>query len=831
MAARFAELGVEAPFPGLRSFETEESFLFFGRETHTEELLRRLSEHRFLAIVGTSGSGKSSLVRAGLLPALHRGYLAGATSRWRFALLRPGTAPLDALAAALASKGVLGQEVTALRKTLGTSSGGLVAAVRQAGLAPGESLLLVVDQFEELFRFAPASPHADGRSQAALFVRLLLHAVESVVPIYVVLTMRSDYQGDCAQFPGLPEALNRSQYLVPRLTLDQRRQTIVRPLEIMEAGATPRLVNRLLNDAGDDPDQLPVLQHALLLTYRHWQEAGGQGDVDLPDYEAIGGIAEALGRHGDEILAGLPEADQRLTERIFRCLTTRERGRVIRRPKELGALYDVVGADDEATRARVNDVVSIFARREHSLLMVSAPTLAPGTVVDITHESLMRKWPKLVGWIEAEAKSAEWYSDLARDAGLHSDTQAGLWRDPKLSEVLARRDREDWSEAWALQYARPDDPPFAEVAGFLDESARVQAEERRHEELQQRTVLDRAQVLMRRFKRTSISLSLFLVILVAGGFVVYFLQKQNESRVKALTGKYLAVQQDLSTAQQEAAENRALKEKAENQLGKVGPAEKARLNEQLAALQAKYSASLTSADAYQRQLNEIQQSLDHANSDHKTLLDRIQALQKRIQELQTQLNSVKGERDKLQSDQASAANEYTALTKRYNELRAQLNAAKVDLYRFHLAAAQRTMARPIFKVVPQFSVVHLTGEPFGGTVAIGVGDVLVGNLSTIRVYVWTTDGDARLPEEFHGSRGRSERLFGLLDQDRLCSAAGAPACYQVRKIDTILGRQRSGSFLHDGVRYEIVAMGWSNGVEGQQDSISLAIYPAPEAAK
>src|SRR5262249_56708974 len=120
-------------------------------------------------------------------------------------------------------------------------------------------VLLVVDQFEELFRFA-AERRTRGDGDLLLFVRSLLEAVDQRdVPIYVVLTMRTDFLGDCTAFPGLPEALNRSQYLIPRLARDERRAAIERPMEIAGAELTPRLTQQILNDMGEDPDQLPVI--------------------------------------------------------------------------------------------------------------------------------------------------------------------------------------------------------------------------------------------------------------------------------------------------------------------------------------------------------------------------------------------------------------------------------------------------------------------------------------------------------------------------------------------------------------------------------------------
>jgi GTPase SAR1 family protein len=210
------------PFPGLRPFYSNEEHLFFGRENQVDRMIDRLAAHHFLAVVGSSGSGKSSLVNCGLRPALHRGYMASAGASWRMVQFRPGGDPIRALARELAKPGVLfdvwdHDGVTAeelVETTLRLGSLGLVDIVDQARLPEGMQLLVVVDQFEELFRFpalaTDAAKDADGPGQDAVaFIRLLLEACgQAKIPIHVVLTMRSDFIGDCAQFLGLAEAIN-----------------------------------------------------------------------------------------------------------------------------------------------------------------------------------------------------------------------------------------------------------------------------------------------------------------------------------------------------------------------------------------------------------------------------------------------------------------------------------------------------------------------------------------------------------------------------------------------------------------------------------------------
>ena len=199
------------PFPGLRPFETDESRLFFGREEQTEELLARLRRSHFLAVVGRSGSGKSSLIRAGLIPALQGGMMQGAGSGWRTALIKPGSDPIGNLAAELMKTNVLSEAGAGLRKyeaeaaieaMLRSGSLGFVNLLREARLREHEKLLLVVDQFEELFRFR--ATQKGSLDEASAFVKLLLEAArQRELSIYIVLTMRSDFLGDCAQFQGL----------------------------------------------------------------------------------------------------------------------------------------------------------------------------------------------------------------------------------------------------------------------------------------------------------------------------------------------------------------------------------------------------------------------------------------------------------------------------------------------------------------------------------------------------------------------------------------------------------------------------------------------------
>jgi len=246
------------PFRGLLPFEEEHAALFFGRDQEIRDIAARLEHRRLLAVTGVSGSGKSSLVLAGVIPMLKAGLIPRLGVRLHVATMKPRGGPLNELRRQLAA--ALERDIPA--DSLSRTTYGLVDAVNP--LAPGESLLLVVDQFEEIFQYRKDRLAIDGGSEADRLITLLLRAVEQAeVPIYVILTMRSDYLGACAIFRGLPEALNDGHYLVPRMTRQQLQEAIEGPMETVGAAIHPALVQELLNQSVEEPDHLPVLQHLL----------------------------------------------------------------------------------------------------------------------------------------------------------------------------------------------------------------------------------------------------------------------------------------------------------------------------------------------------------------------------------------------------------------------------------------------------------------------------------------------------------------------------------------------------------------------------------------
>ena len=478
---------VPNPFPGLRPFEFGDNHLFFGRDQQTTELTTRLRKNRFVAVVGTSGSGKSSLVRAGLMPELLSGTMAGAGSSWETSIMRPGGDPLTNLANAIVDADLYDPEeediASQVRATLTRSGLGLVEAMRQSELPQGTNFLLVVDQFEEIFRFRSSDDATD--EQAAFFVNLLLEAsAQADLPLYIIITMRSDFLGECSQFPRLADTVNEGEFLIPRLNRDQRKEAIVGPIKVAGGEISDRLLLRLLNDIGDDPDQLPILQHALMRTWNLFKERSGGGALDLEHYQATGGMGEALSRHADEVYGELPDDEhKRIAEKLFKSLTEKvDANRGIRRPMQLAELHEICGGEESHLR----DVLDAFRKTGCTFLMPAGEAkIKTKTVIDISHESLMRAWGSLRNWVDEEAQSAKIYRRLADTATLYHEDKAGLYRDPDLQISLSWREESRPNKTWANRYY----PGFDSAMAFLDQSQEeANREELEREEARKREV-------------------------------------------------------------------------------------------------------------------------------------------------------------------------------------------------------------------------------------------------------------------------------------------------------------------------------------------------------
>ncbi len=468
----------ENPYPGLRPFLETEAHLFFGRDTLVDEMLLRLAESRFLGVVGSSGSGKSSLLRAGLIPRVQGGLSADADGDWRIVTMRPWVDPIGRLARELAQPGILSIDsadpVTPVMVETALRRSGLGLRKLLSRALPRQTrLLVIVDQFEELFRTGSTLPATFGDDAAAL-VLLLLEAVGEESAVSVLISMRSDFIGECARFHGLPELLSAHQYLVPRMTRDQLAEAITAPAAIAGASVAPRLAQQLLNDVESSQDQLPVLQHAMMRTWNKWAACNEDRRIDFVDYEAVGSVAHALNNHADQAYESLPEGQpRRIAERIFRAVTDQPpHAQPVRRPLRFAQLIAELGV----TEAEASAVIDRFRGGDRHFLVTSDDPLQPTSVVDISHESLIRLWARVRAWLVKETEWKKRYSEIVTAAKRLATGKGSTWRDPELG-VARQWMREDGpDEHWALRYGPPED--FQAAARFLATSERAQVAER-----------------------------------------------------------------------------------------------------------------------------------------------------------------------------------------------------------------------------------------------------------------------------------------------------------------------------------------------------------------
>jgi hypothetical protein len=394
------------------------------------------------------------LVRAGLLPAIRDDYL---DAEWQIAKFRPGAHPLDSLAWALSSGDPAG-----VRRMLESSSMGLVRAVQMLQRS-ATHILILVDQFEELFQFVQRNGEMAQEETKAFLKLLLAGAASDAASIYVVITMRLEWLSESASYAGLTEAINEGLYLVPPMSRRQFEQSIVGPVEKAGGVLTSALLDRMLNDLEGRTDQLPILQHALM---RMWQKRPAPAPLDLDTYNAVGGFANCLELHAEKVYQKqFDDWGRCAVEGLFRSITQVSKGRKVRRPRSLGEIADYTGLRIGV----LEDVVKKFGRPGRSFLVTTPGKLGENSIIDIAHEALIRQWTRLRKWVDSEADveakverleavAAEWdqgqrklNSLLYRGSVLEA---AEEWKPriraggPAMPFLEASRRAEFWSKVW-----------------------------------------------------------------------------------------------------------------------------------------------------------------------------------------------------------------------------------------------------------------------------------------------------------------------------------------------------------------------------------------------
>ena len=371
------------PYPGLSAFEARDARWFFGRERLTDELVARVRSRRFTAVFGASGSGKSSLLHAGLIARIGRSADAGkhgatrgtGQSTWPVVSFTPGTHPLDECAARLAA--LANGSAPDLHRQLRDDPRALHLAALQALVdrPQGTDLLVMVDQFEEVFTLC-------AEQERTQFLRLLLSAAtEPNSRTRVVVGVRADFYPRCAQYPDLVEALRDAQVLVGPMSTEELRRAISSPAAAVDCVVEGALLARIVADAAGQPGALPLISHALRET---WRRRRGN-TLTAAGYEAAGGINHALSRTAEATYQALSANQQRVARAILlRLVALGEGTEDTKRPV----------ARREFNADETGPVLDALARAR--LVTLDADT------VELTHEALLSAWPRLRRWIDED---------------------------------------------------------------------------------------------------------------------------------------------------------------------------------------------------------------------------------------------------------------------------------------------------------------------------------------------------------------------------------------------------------------------------------------------
>ncbi|BAY98554.1 peptidase C14 caspase catalytic subunit p20 [Tolypothrix tenuis PCC 7101] len=508
------DLGV-CPYMGLNAFVEADSAYFYGRENVTQQLIHHLRDRAFLAVIGASGSGKSSVVQAGLIPQLRQGKQIPNSEQWLIKTIRPGANPLQALAK-LGEWGT-GNEIQHSSHLVmeGILHQGIEGFVYWLRTLPQPMTVLVVDQFEELFTLAPA-PDRD------LFLQLLLGAVEYASDRFkLIITLRADFIARCLEFPPLASALQIASVLVPpKLSLDDYRRVILNPAAQVGLKVEPELVEVLLRELNQSVGDLPLLEFVLEQLWQHRTD----GKLTLQTYqEQLGGIKGALERACQSVYESLPPEAQECAKWIFLSLTQLGEGKedtrrriyksdlIVKKypvnlvEKTLNALTTaklvVVNIEAETTKEpQGNKGTNINA---------SFPITHSPITIEVAHEILIRHWSTLRWWLEENRDRLRKQRQITHACQLWQ--QSGKQTDFLLQGVRLA-EAEDIYIKWTDELA-------ADVQDFI--SACLAA--RKQQQIQEKNRLKQAQ-------RAVVALSILGIAAVSFGGLAYWKSQAAQLR-------------------------------------------------------------------------------------------------------------------------------------------------------------------------------------------------------------------------------------------------------------------------------------------------------------
>ncbi|MBD0405041.1 hypothetical protein [Flammeovirga sp. EKP202] len=452
---------LENPFLGLHPFSVEEAHLYYGREKHAEHVVSQLIEHRFSAILGESGTGKSSFVFSSVLPTLE------CKINPITYIFSPGThGPLKKLINEVFKKENDEVRLAIFQSLLIDVTSFFEYYYR---LNISKTPVMYIDQFEELFTYDLQFNAMD--LEIAKFVELIvLLSTSPLSDFHIIITMHSDFIEHCADYPTLTYRLNQSQFLIPKMTKEEVVTTITKPLEWSGVKITDELLQFLIVNLDYSQNQLPLLQHAMMRTFEHWRNNQKLSEpLQLEHYFAVGGINESLPNHAQEIFDGLEDNQKEVSEKIFRSIiTVNEEGEIVSNPCSLYRLIEISGIDDIR---QIIEVIDIFRQRENAILSpLDNSTIYETSVIGIAHESLINSWPLLKEWTQKEKESIQTYLKLAKTAEKFQNRKGSRLKEYELQSFIKWKEEQQPTYDWGVKYH----PSYERTMEFLSFSEKVE---------------------------------------------------------------------------------------------------------------------------------------------------------------------------------------------------------------------------------------------------------------------------------------------------------------------------------------------------------------------
>lgn len=482
------------PFPGLRSYSTGESHIFFGRGWETGEIAERLQKNRFVALIGAPGIGKSSLINCGLIPRI-TGQSSPGTGQWRIISFRPGTDPVGNLAGAMVEgiPELKGNGLTRdkVYRQLKESDQGIAEVCETFLSGTDRKILIIVDQFEDIFRYHSLMAAEDNITDNSSLINLLVKALNGKQDnIYLAFAMRSDFLMECAGYPELTRLINSGNFLVQPLSRDTLLEVIEKTMVSAGVSVDPDLTITLINDIGEHESSLLIMQHAMMMTWDCWQELDEPDrPVNISDYESAGTAGGALARSAGKIYEDLNDGDKKVCELLFRAVTSRDNNnKPACNPVNINTIKKWTGCSYDV----LMNVAMKFSLPALPLLTFPAGAEDPDkTIIDLKNASLIPLWDLLEKWVDEEASSAQMYRRLSEQSALYQQGKTGLLRQPSLQLALDWMRKYDPGLNWAQRY----DPAWERAMVYLRTSEKAFVAEKEAEEKLRKRKLRKAGIL------------------------------------------------------------------------------------------------------------------------------------------------------------------------------------------------------------------------------------------------------------------------------------------------------------------------------------------------